>query len=226
MRTKFDRCRLTAITLSLCIPAFGLAQETEPDEQEQAEAEAGGRGCGGCGRRAVGARRAGRHRLPARRRRSQRKGLQLHGRGHRGARRLDPGGVLPHPALDVSLDHDPDQYEPALPGYGPGRRVHRTGAGHLHGQPSESGIGEYAGADERPTNSRHRRGRRLRQYPEHPLVGDRACGHPIGRRVGGIRLRRHRRCGELHYQEELHRPSPSTTGRSSAAPTRTRPRPA
>ena len=40
MRTKFNRCRLTAITLSLCIPAFGLAQETEPDEQEPAEAEA------------------------------------------------------------------------------------------------------------------------------------------------------------------------------------------
>ena len=34
-----SNCRwLAAITLSLCFPVLGLAQETEPDEQEPAEA--------------------------------------------------------------------------------------------------------------------------------------------------------------------------------------------
>ena len=62
----------------------------------------------------VGTHRAGGHRLPAGRRRSHRAGLQLHGRRDRGTRRLDAGRVLPHLAVDVSFDNDPDQYQPAL----------------------------------------------------------------------------------------------------------------
>ena len=40
MQTKSNRYRLTAIILTLCIPASGLAQETDPEVQEQADAEA------------------------------------------------------------------------------------------------------------------------------------------------------------------------------------------
>ena len=40
MQTDSNRYRLTAIIFSLCIPAFGLAQEDTTDEERQPDPEA------------------------------------------------------------------------------------------------------------------------------------------------------------------------------------------